>query len=283
MDESSSSLESTTSSSTVDSAIEDSSSSTESGSVRTILNSLKCPTPSQLARKRKTHSNPPIGIKRKTTTGKADYEPKNVTPKSRVSEFPGENLTVSAGYLFCSACRESVSLKKSIIKLHLNSQKHKTSKAKLLDKEAKQRSIAELLKQYDKEHHPKGESLPENVRVYRIIVVKSFLKAGIPLSKVDCMRDLLEEHAFSLSGRQHLSETIRFIHQQEVEQIKEEISGKEVSVIFDGTTHVDEVLAVCRQFPGKTKAGLFETPKQEYDWRRTSTSDHLYTIYFVWH
>ena len=53
--------------------------------MRTILNSLKSPTPSQLARKRKTHSNPPIGIKRKTTTGKADYEPKNVTPKSRVS------------------------------------------------------------------------------------------------------------------------------------------------------------------------------------------------------
>ena len=41
MDESSSSLESTTSSSTVDSAIEDSSSSTESGSVRTILNSIE--------------------------------------------------------------------------------------------------------------------------------------------------------------------------------------------------------------------------------------------------
>ena len=126
--------------------------------------------------------------------------------------------------------------------------KHKTSKGKLIAKEAKQRNIAELLKKYDKECHPKGETLPDNVRVYRITVVKSFLKAGIPLSKVDCMRDLLEEHAFSLSGRQHLSETIPFIHQQEIDEIKQEISGKEVSVIFDGTTHVEEALAVVLRF-----------------------------------
>ena len=126
--------------------------------------------------------------------------------------------------------------------------RNKTSKSKLFVKEAKQRSIAESLKQYDKEYHPKGETLPENVRVYRVTVVKSFLTAGIPLSKVDCMRDLLEEHAFSLSGRQHLSETIPFIHQQEIDEIKQEISGKDVSVIFDGTTHVDEALAVVLRF-----------------------------------
>ena len=86
---------------------------------------------------------------------------------------------------------ESPCLKKSI-KLHLDSQKHKTSKGKLFAKEAKQRNIAELLKIYDKECHPKGETLPDNVRVYRVTLVKSFLKAGIPLLKVDCMHYLLE-------------------------------------------------------------------------------------------
>ena len=79
-------------------------------------------------------------------------------------------------------------------------------------------------------------------------VVKSFLKAGIPLSKVDCIRDLLEEHGFSFSGRKDLSETIPFIHQQEVEEIKKEISGKNLSVIRDGTTHVVEALAVLLRF-----------------------------------
>ena len=107
--------------------------------MRTILNTLKAPTASQLARKRKTHSSPPTGMKR-TTTVKADYEPKSVTPSSRVYEFPNENLNVSAGNLFCSACREPLSLKKSIIKLHLDSQKYKTSKGKLLRKQSKETS-----------------------------------------------------------------------------------------------------------------------------------------------
>ena len=106
-------------SSAVDSVVEETSSSerkTENGRVRTILNTLKSPAPSQLARKRKIHSNPPTGVKRRTTTVKTDYEPKSVTPTSRAREFPGEYLTASGGNLFCSACREPVSLKKSIIK-----------------------------------------------------------------------------------------------------------------------------------------------------------------------
>ena len=223
-------------SSLVDSVMEESSSTepqTENVGVRTIINCLKSPVPSQLARKRTTQSNPPIGVKRRTSTVKADYEPKSVTHTSRVREFPGKGLTVSSG---------------------------KESKAK-------QRSIAESLRKYDEECHPKGETLLENVDVYRVTVVKSFLKAEIPLSKVDCMRDLLEEHAFSLSGRQHLSETIPFIHQQEVEEIKKEISGNNLSVIFDGTTHVAEALTVLLRFVDndKAKAGLFEAPEQEYD------------------
>ena len=40
--------------------LEDSSCPTEDASVRKILNTLKSPTPFQLARKRKTHSNPPM-------------------------------------------------------------------------------------------------------------------------------------------------------------------------------------------------------------------------------
>lgn len=52
---------------------------------------------------------------------------------------------------------------------------------------------------------------------------------------------VLEEIALSISGRQHLSEIIPFIHKQE---IKKEIDGKTVSVIFDGTTHIDEALAI---------------------------------------
>ena len=52
-------------SSAVDSVMEETSSSHSSEHetvVRTIINSLKSPAPSQLARKRKIHSNPPTGV-----------------------------------------------------------------------------------------------------------------------------------------------------------------------------------------------------------------------------
>ena len=117
------------SSSSLDGAM-DESTETETvnvGYVRTILNSLKSPAPSELTRKRKTHSNPPSGMKRRTTIIKAVYEPKSITPTGRDCEFAGENLTVSSRNLFCSACREPLSLKKSIIKLHLDSQKQKSN------------------------------------------------------------------------------------------------------------------------------------------------------------
>ena len=38
-------------------------------------------------------------------------DPKSVTPMQRVLEFPKEELTQSAGKLFCNACREELSLK----------------------------------------------------------------------------------------------------------------------------------------------------------------------------
>jgi len=34
-------------------------------------------------------------------------------------------------------------------------------------------------------HHLVGENLPDATRVYRIKTVTAFLKAGVPLSKVD--------------------------------------------------------------------------------------------------
>ena len=76
---------------------------------------LKAPRPSDLARKRRNHANPPpVGKKRfhATSTGKRNYDPKKVSASERVREFPGKHLTVSGGKLFCITCRESVVLKK---------------------------------------------------------------------------------------------------------------------------------------------------------------------------
>ena len=56
-----------------------------------------------------------------------------------------------------------------------------------------------MLRQYDNEVHPVGTFLSDSVRVHRVKVVTAFMKAGIPLIKVDYLRDLLEENAYRLS------------------------------------------------------------------------------------
>ena len=43
-----------------------------------------------------------------------------------------------------------------------------------------------------------GETLPMDQRIFRPQLAESFLKAGIPLSKVDSLRPLLEESDFFL-------------------------------------------------------------------------------------
>ena len=72
--------------------------------------------------------------------------------------------------LFCSACREPLALKKSVIDLHIASQKHLKAKEKIASREKRERNIAESLKQYDAMVHPVGETLPEETRVYRVKV-----------------------------------------------------------------------------------------------------------------
>ena len=79
-------------------------------------------------------------------------------------------------------------MKKSVLIQHVKSVKHATGKERLASKQAR-RNITDMLRKYDKDEQPIGETLSEEVRVYRIKVVTSFLKAGVPLSIIDCFRD----------------------------------------------------------------------------------------------
>ena len=78
--------------------------------------------------------------------------------------------------------------------------------------------------------------------------MSEFLKAGIPLNKIDNLRELLEAGGFLLSHSSHLRQLIPFILDQELDNLKHSIAGKPVSIIFDGTTHVAEAFVVLVQF-----------------------------------
>ena len=115
---------------------------------------------------------------------KQTNDPSTVTPLQRSKEFCEEKLTVSAGKLFCLACMEELSLKKSIIINHVSSSKQTLGKEKLAGKEKHEVDIAEALKKYNDSEHPSGESLPQSVRVFRVKVLCTFLKAGVAISKI---------------------------------------------------------------------------------------------------
>jgi len=51
-----------------------------------------------------------------------------VAPIDRFRAYPGEPFTVSNRKLFCSASREELATKKSVIELHLKSVKHSRGK-----------------------------------------------------------------------------------------------------------------------------------------------------------
>ena len=73
-------------------------------------------------------------------------------------------------------------MKKSTIELHVKSVKHIKGKEQLIRKEKRHLDIVASLREYDKDIHPSGETLPDSTHVYRVNVVTALLKAGIPLT-----------------------------------------------------------------------------------------------------
>ena len=159
-------------------------SSSKSTTVPSAYSMLRPPTSSQLSRKRAIDRNPPPKGKKRAKGPNRQSDPKSITPEQRVKDarYANECLTVSNKNLFCRACREEVSVKTSVINNHIKSNKHKSSKLRLDKKRISDVEIVEALKSYDKAENPKGETLPEEQRLYRIRVVRTFLLAGVPLT-----------------------------------------------------------------------------------------------------
>ena len=74
--------------------------------------------PSVLAHKRAIRCNPPVGVKKnKGLTLKSD--PKSISSSDRQKEFPDQSFRVNcSNKLFCDACREVLSCKKSLTETH---------------------------------------------------------------------------------------------------------------------------------------------------------------------
>lgn len=63
--------------------------------------------------------------------------------------------------LFCKACREELSVKKSSVENHMKSSKHVKGKERMSKKEAQEKDLAESLQKYNDDVHLRGETLPQ--------------------------------------------------------------------------------------------------------------------------
>ena len=62
---------------------------------------------------------------------------------------------------------------------------------------------------------------------------------------MEYFRELLEENIFCLSDRRYMSDLIPLIVLQKQADIKRELSGRPISVVFDGITRLGEAMAVA--------------------------------------
>ncbi len=127
-----------------------------SSSMVPLLDQLKCPTASDLARKRKIVTNLPQKLKR--SKGAVAAEPKKILPRTRITEFHSQHFSEKLCKLFCDACREILFLKKSMIIQHIKSAKHVHGLKNLASRSAKHKNILDMLKIYDKDVHHSGEN-----------------------------------------------------------------------------------------------------------------------------
>ena len=53
-----------------------------------------------------------------------------------------------------------------------------------------------------------GENLPEETQVFRVEVVTAFLRAAVPLSKMEHFREIFEESAYRLTDCRHIFDLV---------------------------------------------------------------------------
>ena len=101
--------------------------------------------------------------------------------------------------------------------------KHNDAKRAIQNSKKRDQSLLTFLRRKDEEDNPKGETLPEDMRLFRFDLVEAFLSAEIPLSKIDHLRSFLEKYEHRLTAHGHLSPSII---EKEKETLKTELTRR---------------------------------------------------------
>ena len=212
--------------------------------------------PSNYDKQTKVVKNPPSGKKRcksKTYCDHAkvkeliDYFSKphkvnvkdKVTKKVKVLQCTPEPFANSAGMLFCTCCRETLSIHKSTVQRHCGAEQHLLAKEAKKGSTEKQQKIITSIESFKEKHSVSGlTNLSEREKLFRYDVVFDFMRSGDPLESIDQHRALLEKWAMKLTESTHLTQFIPIIELDELERMLTELGNNLVFCIFDGVCFV---------------------------------------------
>ena len=169
-----------------------------------------------------------------------------------MAAHPGHELEARGKSVFCGACNRSYGNKASLITGHIQTPIHVRNLEMRLAGKKDQPVLTELLKEYDAEHNPDGQSLSTKERMHRVEVLTTLMEAGIPIEKLNnprframCARGGGE---VSLTTPSHMLELTGIPFNLERRKVNGEVDGKPIVLIADGTTRVAEVYTCVGRF-----------------------------------
>ncbi len=164
--------------------------------------------------------------------------------------------------LWCDYCHHEVAIKKSSIKNHIKSKKHVNMKDARIVQQAQIITLTDSYIRRQKaasslQQGQSGITVAADILAYRHQVLKAFLQAGLPLHHFQGLKPikvLLQSAAESADlSYDSMLKLIPYVRDEERQLISEEIKGRPVAFIFDGTTDTDEVFCVVLRFVDKDK------------------------------
>lgn len=196
------------------------------------------------------------GIKR--WGAKLDFSTHKIIKKS-IKNIDGTDGFVS-DVLWCDYCHHEVAIKKSSIANHIKSDKHVRSKEAIGGQKAQFNNLSHSYLRRQRaasssQEGPSGITVAADILAYRHQVLKAFLQEGIPLHVFQGLKPikvLLQSAAQSADlSYDSMLKLIPNVREEERQFISEEIKGRPVAFIFDGTTDTDEVFCVVLRFVDK--------------------------------
>lgn len=153
--------------------------------------------------------------------------------------------------LKCTVCNKIVNSKLSAFNKHRDGIDHTNAVAALDASTRESLRMGRLMRDFFvKNPTMRGLGVDDATHQFRLEAVAAAFRAGIPISKLDDLRPFLQKWSkHSMTGSSHLGIYISALAAAELAEIRELVKTcKSCWVIFDGTTRVDEVLAVVFRF-----------------------------------